>query len=72
MLSATGSLLADMQSEVTPLVAGRVMAVLVERGARVREGEPLIRLRDVDFRTSRAQASQSASLQTKPCGHGPS
>lgn len=56
VLSANGSLMADMQSEVTPLVAGRVMQVLVERGQRVREGDPLIRLRDVDFRTTQAQA----------------
>lgn len=56
VLAASGSLLADMQSEVTPLVAGRVMEVLVERGQRVREGDPLIRLRDVDFRTTQAQA----------------
>lgn len=56
VLSASGSLMADMQSEVTPLVAGRVMQVLVERGQRVREGDPLIRLRDVDFRTTQAQA----------------
>jgi RND family efflux transporter MFP subunit len=56
VLTASGSLMADMQSEVTPLVAGRVMQVLVERGQRVREGDPLIRLRDVDFRTTQAQA----------------
>jgi RND family efflux transporter MFP subunit len=56
VLAATGSLLADVQSEVTPLVAGRVMQVLVERGAHVRENDPLIRLRDVDFRTTSAQA----------------
>jgi RND family efflux transporter MFP subunit len=56
VLSASGSLMADMQSEVTPLVAGRVMHVLVERGQRVRENDPLIRLRDVDFRTTQAQA----------------
>ncbi len=56
VLSASGSLMADMQSEVTPLVAGRVMQVLVERGARVREGDPLVRLREVDFRTTAAQA----------------
>jgi len=56
VLAASGTLLADMQSEVTPLVAGRVMQVMVERGQRVREGDPLVRLRDVDFRTTQAQA----------------
>ncbi len=56
VLSASGSLLADMQSDVTPLVAGRVMEVLVERGSQVREGDPLVRLREVDFRTTAAQA----------------
>lgn len=60
-LSASGTLMADMQSEVTPLVAGRVMQVLVERGARVREGDPLVRLREVDFRTTAAQAQATLS-----------
>jgi RND family efflux transporter MFP subunit len=56
VLRASGSLLAEQQSELTTLVPGRVMQVLVERGAHVREGEPILRLRDVDFRTSQAQA----------------
>lgn len=49
-LAVTGTLLANQQSDVTPIVAGRVVEVLVERGDVVEEGAPLIRLRDVDYR----------------------
>lgn len=49
-LSITGTLLANQQSDVTPIVAGRVVEVLVERGDVVEEGAPLLRLRDVDYR----------------------
>lgn len=55
-LATTGTLMADVQSELTSVVPGRVMQVLVERGARVREGDALIRLRQTDFQTSLAQA----------------
>lgn len=56
-LALTGTLTGDQQSEVTPLVSGRVTEVLVERGATVHAGDELIRLRDVDYRSSAAQAS---------------
>lgn len=58
-LSLTGTLVGDRQSQLTPLVAGRVEAVLVERGDTVREGQPLVRLRDVDFRSNAESASAS-------------
>lgn len=58
-LLLTGTLVGDRQSQLTPLVAGRVEAVLVERGDTVREGQPLIRLRDVDFRFGAENASAS-------------
>lgn len=57
VLSATGTLVPDQQSQVTPLVGGRVTAVLVERGSQVREGDPMLRLRDVDYRTNAATAA---------------
>lgn len=60
-LALTGTLVGDQQSDLTPLVAGRVVQVLVERGAVVRAGQPLVRLRDVDYRSSAAAAS--AALQ---------
>lgn len=59
-LQLTGTLTPDRQSAVTPLVSGRVMEVLVERGSVVREGQPMIRLRDADFRTT--VASVTATL----------
>lgn len=61
VLSATGTLVPDQQSQVTALVPGRVTAVLVERGSQVREGEPMLRLRDTDYRTNAATASAVVS-----------
>ncbi|HWB79751.1 MAG TPA: efflux RND transporter periplasmic adaptor subunit [Nannocystaceae bacterium] len=49
-LTLDGTLLADEESNVTSIVSGRVVAVSVERGAKVAEGDELIRLRDVDFK----------------------
>jgi RND family efflux transporter MFP subunit len=55
-LTLTGTLMADEESHVSPLVAGRVVEVLVERGASVAEGDPLVRLRDTDYRLQVAGA----------------
>ena len=55
-LDLTGTLLPEQQSEVTPAVAGRVNKVLVERGATVKAGQPLLRLRDLDLRSAAAAA----------------
>jgi RND family efflux transporter MFP subunit len=63
-LALTGTLVPEQQSELTPLVAGRVTDVLVERGSVVREGEPLMRLRDVDYRSA-AQAATAAVEQAR-------
>ncbi len=60
-LELTGTLAADEESRVTPLVAGRVSEVLVERGATVSEGDPLVRLRATDYRL--ASESASAALE---------
>jgi RND family efflux transporter MFP subunit len=49
-LALDGTLLADEDSNVTSIVSGRVVAVGVERGAKVEAGAELIRLRDVDFK----------------------
>jgi RND family efflux transporter MFP subunit len=62
-LELDGSLLADEESNVTSVVAGRVLEVYVERGAVVEAGQPLVRLRDVDYRlqarSARAQLEQA-------------
>ena len=68
VLSATGTLVPDQQSQVTPLVGGRVTAVLVERGSQVREGQPMLRLRDVDYRTNAATASAVVSQSRSRLG----
>jgi len=49
-LDVSGTLLADEESHVSPIVPGRVVEVLVERGSVVAEGDPLVRLRDTDYR----------------------
>ncbi|MEI8254396.1 MAG: efflux RND transporter periplasmic adaptor subunit [Deltaproteobacteria bacterium] len=58
-LALTGTLVPNQQSAVTPLVGGRVEAVMVERGAVVHAGDELMRLRDVDYRSNAATASAS-------------
>ncbi len=62
-LALDGTLLADEESRVTSVVAGRVREVLVERGSVVHEGDPMVRLRDVDYRlqadAARAQLDQA-------------
>ncbi len=55
-LDLTGTLLADEESHVAPLVAGRVDEVYVERGSIVAEGDPLVRLRNTDFRLQMSAA----------------
>jgi len=53
-LRVTGSLLADEQAEVSAEAAGRVVETPVERGARVRQGDLLVRI---------SAAETSAQLQ---------
>ena len=62
-IALTGTLLPDEDSRLAPVVPGRVLEVMVERGDHVEEGQPLVRLRDVDFRlqaaSARAQLAQA-------------
>lgn len=62
-LALTGTLLADEESRIAPVMPGRVVEVLVDRGSVVTEGQPLVRLRDVDYRlqsrSARAQLEQA-------------
>ncbi|MBN8617102.1 MAG: biotin/lipoyl-binding protein, partial [Deltaproteobacteria bacterium] len=43
VLALTGTLLADEESTIAPVMPGRVMEVLVDRGAVVEAGQPLVR-----------------------------
>lgn len=66
VLALTGTLLADEESSIAPVMPGRVMEVLVDRGAIVEEGQPLVRLRDVDYRLQSASArSQLAQARAR-------
>lgn len=58
-LITTGSLIAHDRSDVVPNVPGKVLEVLVERGAHVSEGDPLVRLdvRDAKLGVSEAKAN---------------
>ena len=66
VLALTGTLLADEESTIAPVMPGRVMEVLVDRGAVVEAGQPLVRLRDVDYRLQSASArSQLAQARAR-------
>lgn len=56
VIELSGTIMADEESQVSPIVPGRVVEVLVERGAHVAEGDPLVRLRDTDYRLQLAAA----------------
>jgi RND family efflux transporter MFP subunit len=75
VLDAT--LAADEESQVTPIVPGRVLEVLVERGDHVEAGAPMIRLRDTDYRLSARTAratldGAAARLGIDPSASAPS
>jgi len=55
-LTLTGTLAADQRSEVTADTQGKVVAVLVERGQRVKMGQPVVRL---DVRTAALSAREA-------------
>lgn len=64
-IEATGSLAADVQTDVAPTVSGKVVAVGVDLGSYVQKGAVLVRLDDADARLRlqqlQAQAEQSQS-----------
>jgi RND family efflux transporter MFP subunit len=71
-----GTLLADEDSNVTSIVSGRVVEVMVERGSKVAAGDELMRLRDVDFKLqaklARAQLDEArARLGVRKAGKLP-
>ena len=53
---ATGSLAADVQTDVQPQTAGKVVAVGVDMGSAVRKGRMLVRLEDADYKLRIDQA----------------
>jgi RND family efflux transporter MFP subunit len=56
VLTLTGIIAADQRSEVTADTQGKVVAVLVERGQRVKMGDPVVRL---DVRTAALSAREA-------------
>ncbi len=61
-LTLTGMIKADQRSEVSSDTAGKVVAVMVDRGQRVKLGEPLVRL---DVRTQALSGREAqANLAT--------
>ncbi len=53
---ATGSLAADVQTDVQPQTAGKIVAVGVDMGSAVRKGQMLVRLEDADYKLRIDQA----------------
>jgi membrane fusion protein, multidrug efflux system len=61
---ATGSLTGDEQTDVSPSIAGKVVAVGVEMGSYVRRGQTIVRLDEVDSKL-RVQQAQAQLDQAK-------
>jgi len=53
---ATGTLAADVQTDVQPQTAGKVVAVGVDMGSAVSKGQMLVRLEDADYKLRVDQA----------------
>ena len=65
---ATGSLAADVQTDVQPQTAGKVVAVGVDMGSAVKKGQMLVRLEEGDYklRVDQAEAQlESAKAAVK-------
>ena len=60
-VSATGTLTAEEQADVSAEVAGRVVATPVERGTLVSEGAELIRISDAEVRAQVQEAEANAA-----------
>lgn len=60
---ATGSLIADEQTDVAPAVGGKVVAVNVDLGSYVQRGATLVRLDDRDARIRLEQAQAQVAQQ---------
>ncbi len=62
-LEATGNIVADAQTDVAPLVAGKIVKVNFDVGSYVNKGEVLIRLDDGDSRIRLEQAQRQVDQQ---------
>jgi RND family efflux transporter MFP subunit len=60
-LEVTGTLAAQEEAEVAAEVQGRVVATPVERGSRVAEGDPLIRIAAAEMEAQAAEADANAA-----------
>jgi membrane fusion protein (multidrug efflux system) len=68
ILSLTGKVVADQRADVTADTQGKVLAVMVERGQRVRRGDPVVKLdvRGAALSTREASANlESARTEQK-------
>lgn len=67
VLTLTGIIAADQRSEVTADTQGKVVAVLIERGQRVKAGDPVVRLdvRTASLSAREAQANLEAARAQK-------
>lgn len=63
VITLTGTAIADERSEVTADTQGKVLAVMVERGQKVKMGDPLLRLdtRSASLGAREAQANLAAA-----------
>src|SRR5689334_5156733 len=66
-LTLTGMIAADQRSEVTADTQGKVLAVMVERGQRVKMGDPVVRLdvRNAALSAREAQANLAGARAQK-------
>jgi membrane fusion protein (multidrug efflux system) len=60
-LEVTGTLAAQEEAEVAAEVQGRVIATPVERGTRVADGDPLIRIASMEMEAQAAEAEANAA-----------
>ena len=67
LLTLTGLITADQRSEVTADTQGKVIAVMIERGQRVKMGDPVVRLdvRSAALNAREAQANLAAARAQK-------
>jgi RND family efflux transporter MFP subunit len=68
VLELDGTLRAKRRAQVSPLVAGNVARVLVERGDVVEEGQVLMELRAIDYRLAAQAAAARATAQLEQLG----
>jgi len=66
LFTATGYLVADRQSKITPKISGKVVKLNFDVGDKVRKGEVLAVLESTARRRSGSRASPAALFSTMP------